>query len=176
MGRPSIDITGKKFGNLNVISKTDKRTDKGQVLWELKCDCGETCFASSSDLNRGRRNFCESCNDRLSKLSPFKSLYGNYKRNAEKRGYSFELTLEQFVSIVLEECVYCGEPPNQWFKKEGAKEGVMYNGIDRFDNSIGYNVENAKSCCKFCNLAKNTFPSEDLISWLDRVAKRRNNN
>lgn len=173
MGRPTNDITGRKYDNLTVISKTKHRNLDGGVLWKLCCDCGDICYATSSDLNRGRRNFCPSCNNRASRLSPIKSLYGNYKRSALDRGYEFRLTLYEFAHMIKQKCFYCGESPNQWYKKEGAKEGVFYNGIDRVDNEKGYVVENSVPCCKFCNFAKKDNSKDEYLSWLYRVAQRK---
>mgnify|MGYP001139949712 CR=1 FL=1 len=174
MGRPIIDITGQVFDTLTVIKKTNNYSKSGQILWELLCKCGEICYATSSDLKRNRRNFCKKCRDQVADLSPYKSLYGNYKRHANRRGYTFELGIDQFINIVQSNCNYCGEEPNQWYKKEGSRKGIFYNGIDRQDNTLGYTLENAKPCCKFCNLAKKTFPAEELVAWLNRVALRKN--
>lgn len=38
MGRPSIDITGNKYGALKVIKKTNNRNSKGQFL-DSEYDC-----------------------------------------------------------------------------------------------------------------------------------------
>lgn len=106
-------------------------------------------------------------------MSPYRSLYGTYRRNARKRNLSFELTLEEFIKIIKEDCVYCGEPGHQWFKKSEAKEGIFYSGIDREDNQKGYTSENSVPCCKFCNKAKSTLTREELVGWLNRVTERR---
>lgn len=174
MGRPAIDITGKVYDTLTVIQKIEQRANSGELLWELLCDCGETCYATSSSLRRGRRNFCSKCRDEVSVNSPLKGLYANYKRGATKRGYIFDLDINQFKAIITSDCSYCGEPPNQWYKKEKAKEGLHYNGIDRVDNAIGYTIENVTPCCKYCNMAKQRFHVDDFTAWLDRVAERRN--
>ena len=173
MAIPAQDITGKVFKNLRVVRKTEMQNKKQSYLWELLCTCGETCFATAADLNRGRYKFCKSCRDKEAFMSPYKCLFGNYKRGATSRDYEYSLSLEQFISIVNSDCFYCGEPPSQWYKKEGAREGVYYNGIDREKNNVGYTPENSKPCCKFCNFAKKTFDAEELTSWLDRVTKRR---
>jgi hypothetical protein len=38
MGRPIIDITGKRFGKLTVLKLVDSR--KGHATWLCRCDCG----------------------------------------------------------------------------------------------------------------------------------------
>lgn len=38
-------------------------------------------------------------------------LYRTYRSNAEKRGHEFNLTKDQFISIIEQPCFYCGLPP-----------------------------------------------------------------
>lgn len=45
--------------------------------------------------------------------------------------------------------------------------GIIYNGIDRQDNSIGYKTENCVPCCKFCNLAKSKFTIKEFQEWIN---------
>lgn len=174
MGRPLIDITGNEYGTLKVIKKTNNRNSKGQIIWECEClICGEKAYATSSDLNRGRREYCKDCRNNKAIMSPIKGLYGSYKRGAEKRGYIFELKFEEFIKLIKQDCYYCGSKPSQLFKKREAREGVIYNGIDRKDNSIGYTLNNVVPCCKFCNLAKSTYPAEELIEWIDKIKRNK---
>lgn len=52
-----VDLTGKKFGRLTVIRETDQRKS-GSVVWECKCDCGNTVFVSQNHLSRGATVSC----------------------------------------------------------------------------------------------------------------------
>ena len=47
-----------------------------------------------------------------------------YKYNAERRGYSFELSEEQYYKLICEDCYICGKKTNE----------NHTNGVDRFDN------------------------------------------
>ena len=170
MGRPFNDITGKVYGTLKVLRKTEKRAPKGEILWECEClICGDLAYATSSDLNRGRRGYCKTCRNKIATMSPIKALYGEYKRGAKLRNYCFELSIDDFMKIIKQKCHYCGSEPFQVKKKEGSRCSTIYNGIDRKDNSKGYTLENAVPCCKFCNLAKSTYPAEELIAWINRI-------
>ena len=40
-----IDLTGKRYGRLTVIEKTDQRAN-GSVVWRCQCDCGNECFVT----------------------------------------------------------------------------------------------------------------------------------
>jgi len=85
-----------------------------------------------------------------------KSKYDTYKYNAGRRGYDFNLTYEQFMTFWQQDCYYCGS--NQ--------ETV---GIDRVDNTVGYQMDNVVSCCRYCNLAKRAETKEDFINWARRL-------
>jgi len=55
-----IEMTGKKFGMLTVVEKTDKIASNGEVIWKCKCSCSnETiCFAMGGNLRKGFKNSC----------------------------------------------------------------------------------------------------------------------
>ena len=52
-----LNLEGMKFNNLTVIAPagTDGRQHR---LWECKCDCGGTTFATTSDLRHGHKKSC----------------------------------------------------------------------------------------------------------------------
>lgn len=52
-----VDLSGKVFGRLTVI-KENGRSRKRCVLWECKCDCGNTKTVSSEFLNSGETQSC----------------------------------------------------------------------------------------------------------------------
>lgn len=53
-----LDLLGQTFGWLNVIEETNQRKYGGQVVWKCKCQCGNICFVSSSNLTRGCTKSC----------------------------------------------------------------------------------------------------------------------
>ena len=52
-----IDITGKKFGKLTVITESKVRK-YNRVTWYCRCDCGRDKFATSNDLQSGKVKTC----------------------------------------------------------------------------------------------------------------------
>lgn len=52
------DITGEKFGRLEVICLSENRNRRGERYWECRCDCGKTAFAMLSDLTSGKKQSC----------------------------------------------------------------------------------------------------------------------
>jgi hypothetical protein len=88
-----------------------------------------------------------------------KATYGKYKARAAKKGLPFELTLEQFLLILNQNCHYCNAAPR--------------GGVDRRDSNEGYTLANSLPSCKRCNLAKNDMSYDDFLvhigaihSWL----------
>lgn len=51
-----VDITGKRFGKLTVVSLSE-RTKYG-YLWECTCDCGNTCFRLRTKMESGHALSC----------------------------------------------------------------------------------------------------------------------
>lgn len=52
------DLTGQRFGKLIAIRPTEKRAYGGNIVWECKCDCGNTCYVSAHDLKHGNVKSC----------------------------------------------------------------------------------------------------------------------
>lgn len=170
------EMIGKKFNRLTVIEHHSR--EKGYLC---KCDCGDTTIARGNFLKNGRHASCgclmiEKIVDRQTKPN-FEGLkheiYRNYVKGAKRRGYSFDLSTEEFYRLLDNNCYYCGlEPHMEW---KGTKRKTLdissfrVNGVDRVNNEIGYNIDNCVSCCKFCNNSKNTMTSEEFITHINRV-------
>ena len=59
----SEDLTGRIFGDLTVLYKSEKRVH-GNVIWVCRCSCGEIYETTASLLIRGRRIRCGSIKHR----------------------------------------------------------------------------------------------------------------
>lgn len=46
------DITGQTFGRLKVVCATEERNETGSVIWELKCECGNTVYKTVNELKQ----------------------------------------------------------------------------------------------------------------------------
>lgn len=51
MNKNIRDLTGQRFGKLVALKPTDLRKN-GQVIWECRCDCGNTVFKTTLELTR----------------------------------------------------------------------------------------------------------------------------
>jgi hypothetical protein len=88
-----------------------------------------------------------------------KGRFNHIKSGAIHRGYSFSLTFERFMNLWGKPCHYCGTNIN----------GV---GIDRIDNTVGYELTNCVPCCKTCNVMKNTQTQEEFINRCMTISKK----
>ena len=70
--------------------------------------------------------------------------YNKYKISASERNIDFMISNEFLEEKTKESCYLCGKMPTHTHK----------NGLDRFDNIIGYTEDNCKSCCGNCNYIK----------------------
>jgi hypothetical protein len=87
---------------------------------------------------------------------------GDYKKfikNANDREIQFELSLEQFENVTKENCYICGKQNNE----------IQRNGIDRFNNDIGYIIENCRPCCTECNFMKGIYSYDIFMEKLQLI-------
>lgn len=183
-----IDLTDRTFGILTVKSLTDKKKyARHHAVWLCKCQCGRTkeltyvelrtakscgCLKQRSEAEFGLRNKGRKPANTLAPgESTRRTLFAGYKKSARNRGYIFELSREEFDRITNLPCHYCGGEPNNVFKDRHRREGdVVYNGVDRKDNTLGYTSDNCLPCCRMCNRAKDIFDYDQFIAWVKRVA------
>jgi hypothetical protein len=107
---------------------------------------------------RKRKIAAKACKDKHQYHKQPKHRYAVYKRGAKIRGYSFDLTLEEFSSLWNKPCHYCNDPI----------DGI---GLDRKENTIGYTIDNTVSCCADCNWMKNKLPYKDFIDKCIKISK-----
>jgi len=88
-------------------------------------------------------------------------LFNNYRSNAKRRGYTFTFLREEFAAIIAKNCFYCDGPPLSLAKRD--YDSILYNGIDRLDNSHGYVQGNCVACCRRCNMMKGTMSVQEFF-------------
>ncbi len=98
---------------------------------------------------------------------------GNYKRSAQRRGHAFNLSEDHFFDLILHECSYCYAAPSNSItvKDGGISYTLRYQGIDRVDNSRGYETNNVVSCCLSCNSVKGRRGRESFIEHAKAIAR-----
>lgn len=81
--------------------------------------------------------------------------YRQYLGRANKKQIPFELSVNEFESLLKQSCIYCGTNSKI--------------GIDRLDSSLGYTIDNSRPCCGQCNIMKYTTSQEDFIQHIKKI-------
>jgi hypothetical protein len=105
----------------------------------------------------------------------FNELYGHYRASARKKNHVFNISKDQFREITKQNCYYCGSEPSALSGKDNVNGGYLYNGMDRVNNSIGYEINNVVPCCKFCNSAKKEHSKEYFLNYINKIYLFQNN-
>lgn len=187
MAPKSKSIAGQKFYKLTAI-EFSHRDQKSKQWWIFRCDCGNTVTRKRISVTRGYASIKScGCAVREANKNPQKnfsnllptgttaahSIYNTYLLAAKRRNLIFELSKEIFENLILSNCFYCGIGPSNLFKQKGRIKSMYYSGIDRYDNSLGYTVQNSKSCCKICNWAKAKMNGRDFEQYIVRLIEYR---
>jgi hypothetical protein len=161
------DITEPEKG-FNGIDR--KNSDVGYIV-ENCVSCCKICNKLKGTLDDNcfirRIGHILSYNNAVDMDMSFPELFGNhiagkYKKfikNADERQLTFELSQEQFDEITAENCYICGKQNTEIHK----------NGIDRFNNAIGYILENCLPCCTECNFMKGIYSYGVFIDKLQAI-------
>jgi hypothetical protein len=88
--------------------------------------------------------------------------YSSYKFIANKKELLFELSKTFFNEKIKESCYLCGKNKTDTHK----------NGLDRFNNDIGYIESNVKSCCGNCNFIKKNYSYDNFITKCKLICKK----
>jgi hypothetical protein len=179
-----INMSGFKTGRLYVTDVFEIRKDvnlKSRVFWKCNCECGTSCFILGRNLRLGYTKSC-GCLQKdgnyarcKSRILPFgigarNIVLKTYKDNARLRNLNWNLSVDDFGKLTSQNCAYCNAEPST-IQKSRSKDALdfIYNGIDRADNSRGYEIDNVVTCCKICNRAKDVLTKQEFLDWIGRV-------
>jgi hypothetical protein len=90
------------------------------------------------------------------------SAFCDYKSRAEKKCLEFVLNIDEFNELTSKDCYICGKKTTTGHR----------NGIDRFNNNLGYTIENSKPCCGGCNYLKRDYVYKDFIDKCELIRKK----
>ena len=177
-----IDLSGKKFNKLTVISKAAS-TRGGSITWNCICDCGNSCVYSSNHLTR-KSQPVKSCGcsrfkrgNQHKQWNGYEGLSGGWWYNHVERERTQKYRVRVPVTITKE---YAWE----LFIKQDRKcalSGIelviagdsKYNtaSIDRIDSSKGYEEGNVQWVHKHVNFMKRTYSQEYFIELCKKIAE-----
>lgn len=167
---------GMKFGKLLLIL-----FDKNKRKWLCKCDCGNETYAHGTDMKSGKHlgckcsNYGPQINRRLpNNLGPKNEIFRRYKSRSKKKKIQFNITFDQFIKMIEQNCFYCGSEPLSKLSKNYVE--YMYNTIDRIDNNKGYTYDNVVTCCHMCNFSKRENSLNEWKNWILQIYNYMSNN
>lgn len=147
------------------------------------CSCGNdfklretNSFESFDDLR------CGNCK-RLSRVKDYigeRYVFRRIKWDAKKAGRSFNLSFDWFIEQCHLPCHYCNRKDinsvtvSSKIPGEVLLANFRYNGLDRVDNSVGYEETNCVPCCVVCNRAKNSMPYNEFIEYIRGLVNHQN--
>lgn len=94
-GGTHVDLIGKRFGTLTVISRAYKIDERGNVYWNVKCDCGTEKILHTSDLKKRKSCGCLTI-ERMKKES---STYQSYEKQKENALKAHEKTISDGINF-----------------------------------------------------------------------------
>lgn len=181
--QPKENLIGQIFRRLTVTSFSHLDKKLRSQFWHCKCECGKECVLSTAALRRANKP-THSCgcfrkdavvlsgfdfNRKEIGMANINSLFYTYKKTAKKRNLVFNISKEHFIKLTSQNCHYCGVEPKQIHTKKETNGAYIYNGLDRMDNGLGYEIENIVSCCKTCNYAKRIMSYQEFLEWIKRA-------
>ena len=170
---------GQTIGPFKILSTRQDITSGGNSITRYECECikcGDIQFKQLHHIKQFQGDGCLSCTEKTPpklRLSMEERNYKNYKYKIEKQTDKlFGLSLEDFNSLVTQNCYYCDSEPifPERFKNEFKNRDVVYfNGIDRINSSLGYIKENCVPCCNKCNRMKSDFTKAEFLEHVEKI-------
>jgi hypothetical protein len=168
-----------KVDSISTETYKYKEKDIKRTLFNCTCECGNTKTILASNAIKGITKSCGCKKKEL--INTANRLYyeNNNNKSVEKRMFSsykkhgkdFNLTFEEFSTIITKDCSYCGDKPSKERFSKNGNLSVLLNGIDRVNSSEGYNLNNCVPCCTTCNIMKNTLTIEEFMRHIIKIYK-----
>lgn len=179
---------GYRKGNQEIIEFVEYRERSNKAIYpyyKVLChNCNKVHFGFYYNISDSRSSgiVCSKCSNITNKTynlytatdSQININYSNYKSKCKSKNWEFNLDKNEFKNLVLNNCYYCNQKPNQ-FRQDRCKNkriidsSFLMNGIDRLDSNIGYNLQNCVTACEDCNKAKRNLSYEQFLDLIKRI-------
>lgn len=142
--------------HIDYITRNSGKKTEFRPYYKVKCIiCGHEHVKLYNKTNWLAHKGCVKCTASFDdpKLNHHKNAY---KSGAKARNLEWNLSDEQFLNLVTQDCIYCGH-------------SQKYNGIDRIDSSKGYSIDNCVPCCSWCNTMKLNHSTEEFLNHINKI-------
>ena len=126
--------------------------------WDQKTACCRSC---ASGYNQKRYRAPNGGNNTLA------AIYKQYKRDAPRRGLSFDLSLEDLQALLAKQNGCCAYSGRALTTEIGSQDKLS---IDRVDSSRPYIIGNVVLCTKRVNVMKGDMPVDQFIQLVGEIA------
>lgn len=166
------NVIGMKLGRLTILERAGKNKHNQQLLFCL-CDCGQKTVVTYSNLFRTGKKRTTSCGcysrEQHASKQTWEVEFRRFERmSAGRRSLEFVLTIEEFKTLCVGECFYCGGAPK--IKTHVGNE--IRNSINRLDPSIGYHKSNCVSCCATCQFMKGSLTCTEFLEQIKIISSK----
>lgn len=173
---------GEKFERLTVMSNIPVYPKRKFLCL---CICGNSVLVPIKHLMTGTTKSCGClsvdtsstfCKSRAQPevVAITRKVLSAYQKSARERDIDWNLTEEEFSTLIFDNCFYCAlEPSNSIVSRLDNR--IYYNGVDRIDSKNKYSKDNCVSCCKVCNMMKGSKTFKQFIDHLYRLSKNLDN-
>lgn len=191
MRKQRQNIVGVVFGKLTVVRFVEKDTN-GKLLWECRCDCGNTTIVRGNDLRQKKIQSCgcirrETCKQNIKHAHlKFPNTYGftgigdipgqhigQIRTGAYRRKIEYNISKEYLWKLFQDQngkCALTGI--DIWFKsRKSGKERKPTASLDRIDSNRGYVEGNVQWVHKDINNMKQHFGLEEFLTYCKMVTK-----
>lgn len=163
---------GKIYGSIKILEfdhsgEVDKYGHK-PIYFKTECtECNKISIRLFNKVQWEASKGCKQCTAAFNNAS-LNSIFKVYQDGSKSRNIEWNLTNEQFLNLVYQDCHYCGKPP-EIRKRDNSVNKEKVNGIDRIDSSKSYIFDNCVPCCTMCNYMKQSYSQDDFLKQVEKI-------